>query len=236
MDSVPDTMYCEQLKRIRIYFINTSDTIPIGNLRIASNGLTTSKLCFNHPNKQTTKSNALFTSDFKSKDFQTTDQTNNSRSEPLKFNFTQLHHSDESYANSQQQNTDSQCVYSLDNVVIAPQGHYELDMWIRAPETVGEHHFYFMFFYEDATETRAASGEREASPGTRRNLLPVNGLRYRVVPYELAVRTVQAVTNTALNVINSEVDSSLILNFEISNNSQLVSGSFKRPKKNKILI
>jgi hypothetical protein len=41
-------------------------------------------------------------------------------------------------------------VYSLDeNVTIEPNGYRVIDMWLKAPETEGEHKFYFMFFYQE---------------------------------------------------------------------------------------
>ncbi len=221
MSSIPEQIYCEQLEPIKIYFINQSSTVPVGNIRIATNGLLTSKICFNDPNRRSANSfdNFKFTNkqSINDSDPLSTVASANRANEPLKFHFTHTHRSEELMANPINTNTDAQLIYSLEGVVVQPGESYEIDMWIRGPESEGEHSFFFMFFYEDASKMT------EDSPGLKRNLAAVSGLRYRLVPYEMSIRTVKSVTCTKCNVFNSQIDSSLILNLELTNHKQVVS-------------
>ena len=162
MDSVPETMLCNQLERVGVYFINLCDEVPIGNIRIASNGIGMSRVCFRPTtpldNKRVLKLDeieSIESSEFKFKKAATESNAANVndsfRNEPIKLNYSHKHHND-SDTNSNNANSlasDMQNIYSLENVVVEPKSGYQLDMWIRAPETDGEHKFYFMVFYED---------------------------------------------------------------------------------------
>jgi len=46
-------MLCDQVERFRLYFINKSDEMSIGNIKIASNGMKSSWVCFSQTDKQT---------------------------------------------------------------------------------------------------------------------------------------------------------------------------------------
>lgn len=225
MDKIPSDLLCNQLEKVRVYFINPSENIPIGNIRIASNGIANSTLCFNDTNKKSVSSlvmdqlTILPNADFKFKEQTSScDSSSLSGNEPLKFNFTHVHHADESFsmANTSSHLAEShENVYSLDNVVIKPQEHYQIDLWIRAPDTEGKHKFYFMFFYEDA--------RNEASP-SKLNIAYANSLRYRIIRYELEINTRRSLSlREPVSIINSQTNSNLILNFELINHQQTVS-------------
>jgi len=213
MDSVPETMLCNQLERIGVYFINLCDEVPIGNIRIASNGIGMSRVCFSPAtlldNERVLKLDEIESSEFKFKKAAAAEpnaaNVNNSfRNEPIKLNYSHKHHNDSDInSNANSLASGMQNVYSLENVVVEPKGCYQLDMWIRAPETDGEHKFYFMVFYEDYI------------PDKKINL--VTHLKYRTIRYELTINTQKSISNTNLNIINSQVDSNLLLNFELSN-------------------
>ncbi len=215
MSNIPEQIYCEQLQPVKVYFINQSSTVPVGNIRIASNGLLTNKICFYDSKRQSSVSS--FDKLIKYSSHHSNLLPLKANNEQLKFHFKHTHRSEELMANPVNTNTDSQLIYSLDGVIVQPGEHYELDMWIRGPDTEEEHKFYFMFFYEDASKMS------EGSPSMKKNLTSVSGLQYRVVPYEISVRTIKSVTCTKCNVFNSQIDTNLIMNLELSNHKQMVS-------------
>lgn len=222
MDKLPEKMLCNQLELVRLYFINNSNTIPVGNIRIASNGISQSNICFDDPNKQVKTSlspNELNTrpiSDYKT-NLKPKNDFESKKAEPLKFSFTHTHKSEESYSapNANSLNDGNDLIYSLDNVVIAPNEHYTIDMWIKAPETKGTHPIYFMFFYEDSNNIKLPIKKARSN----------NDLKYRTIKYELALNIEQSLTSTNTNIINSQIDSNLILNLEIAYHQHLVNSS-----------
>lgn len=52
MSKQVDSMLCDQVERFRLYFINKSDEMSIGNIKIASNAMTSSLVCFSQIDKQ----------------------------------------------------------------------------------------------------------------------------------------------------------------------------------------
>lgn len=139
MDHLPTKMYCDQFERVRIYFVNLSNDKPIGNLKIASNGIATSKICFRELNKREHKLKLnqlerLNKNEFKYKD------TELANAEKL---------NKQPFVTNSELVPNTDMIYSLDNVTINPNGVYELDMWIRGPNQPGDHKFYFMFFYQE---------------------------------------------------------------------------------------
>ncbi len=224
MDKLPNNLLCNQLERIRVYFINPSDNIPIGNIRIASNGVANSTLCFHDPNKNSENPleidelTILSSAEFKFKELSSSVPGSFSN-EPLKFNFTHVHRAEESFSmvnpTTNHLTEGHENVFSLENVVIKPKEHYQIDLWIRAPETEGAHKLNFMFFYEDA--------RNEASP-SKLSTAYANSLRYRIIRYELAINTRQSLSlREPVSIINSQTNSSLILNFELSSHQPAVS-------------
>ena len=131
MDRLPTKMYCDQIDKVKLYFINlNNDNKKIGNIKIASNGISMSRICFceTESKLKLLKLNELETlnkSDFK---FKETDSTANYRQLSL---------------------AEIDLTYSLDDVLIDSNEQYELDMWIRGPSQPGEHKFYFMFYYPE---------------------------------------------------------------------------------------
>ncbi len=100
MDHVPKTMLCNQLERVRICFRNIGEELPIGNLKIASNGISSSRLCFSNSEKivekkalQLNKEASLSNSEFKYlSEMSSIEATNEElKSEPIKFNFSHKH-------------------------------------------------------------------------------------------------------------------------------------------------
>ena len=220
MDKMPEKMLCNQLERVKLYFINKSDTIPVGNIRIASNGISQSNICFNDSNKRVESSlkpnelNTRLTSDYKT-NLKPNNGLDSLKSEPLKFKFTHTHKSEESYStpNTNNLNDSNELVYSLDDVVIQPNEHYSIDMWIRAPEKEGNHILYFMFFYEDANNIKKTPVKKPMSS---------NSLKYRIIRYELPLKIEQSLTNSNMSIINSQIDSNLIVNLEVANHQHSV--------------
>ena len=136
MKTLPTRMYCDQLERVRVYFLNLSSKCSISNIRIASNGIASSKICFRQVDKnenklQLNKLEWLNKNEFKFK------ESDNEKT------FKQP------YTNNAEIQSSSDLVFSLDEVCIGPNGLYELDMWVRGPCQPGEHKFYFMFFYQE---------------------------------------------------------------------------------------
>ena len=136
MKKLPTRIYCDQFERVRVYFLNISSQGSIGNIRIASNGIASSKICFRQVNQnknklQLNKLESMKKSEFKFKELD--------NEKTFKQQFT----------NNSEIQSSSDLVFSLDEVCIGPNGLYELDMWIRGPCEPGEHKFYFMFFYQE---------------------------------------------------------------------------------------
>jgi hypothetical protein len=52
MNKLPGPMLCDQVERFRVYFINKSDEMSIGNIKIASNAMKSSLVYFSHIDKQ----------------------------------------------------------------------------------------------------------------------------------------------------------------------------------------
>lgn len=131
----------------------------IGNIKIASNGLSSSEICFTeaHSNRDIVNNTpAHVDTEPQAKRIKRTCKTE------FKYNdeANSSHLSDEySNATDQQQLLankfspskviDADFLYTLEGVVIEPNGCHVLDMWLKAPESEGEHKFYFMFFYQE---------------------------------------------------------------------------------------
>lgn len=142
---MPTNLACNQLERVKLYLINTSTESRIGSLKISSNGLTSSEICFAVPNNKpaldsgSLKNAKLIKSvnknEFKFKESTLGSQTDDEASNNNKF--------------AAKAPLETEFLYSLDGVTIEPNGCHELDMWIKAPEAEGEHKFCFMFFYQE---------------------------------------------------------------------------------------
>ncbi len=68
MSKQADSMLCDQVQRFRLYFINKSDEMSIGNVKIASNAMTSSLVCFSQIDKQSNANGNLETAISFSKD------------------------------------------------------------------------------------------------------------------------------------------------------------------------
>lgn len=143
LDHLPARMQCDQLEKIRVYFVNLSTQKQIGNVKIASNGIASSRICFRQANISETQ---LELNQMK--------QLNKSE---FKFKETDAIADKQSMPGSLKTSIDTELVYSLGDVVINPNDVYQLDMWIRGPSQPGEHKFYFMFFYQEVGDSAASS-------------------------------------------------------------------------------
>jgi len=171
MDSLPKTMICNQFERVRIYFINLSNEFPIGNIKIASNELQTCRLYFSDTNKIGDElkidQDSLFT--FEKSSFEFKKEILNQEQQqhqPFQANTNSNDFSSQGYNNN---------IYSLDNVILKPNEHYALDMWIRAPDIEGDYKFYFMFFYEDFNAN--IGHQPHAKPSPKRNSASAHSLK-----------------------------------------------------------
>ena len=137
MDNLPKSMICNQLERVKIYFINMSDEFPIGNIKIASNEIQTSRIFFHNSNNSEDNcgidQDLMF--DFEKKYFEFKKQSSQEKYQQN--------------TNTNEASNQGSIIHSLGNVVLKPNEKYELDMWIRAPDVEGDKKLYFMFFYED---------------------------------------------------------------------------------------
>ena len=174
-DHLPDSMICNQFERVKLCFVNLSDEMPVGNIKIASNGLSNARLCFYDGNKaKETKTEGsmivLKKDEFKFKELTSFLQQQAENLADLdKFN-----------AASTAKTYDYSFIYSLDGVVVKPNERYEIEMWIRAPESEGDHKFYFMFFYEDFSSYNTISqthGSNTKPPLTKRNSVSAHSLK-----------------------------------------------------------
>ncbi len=167
MDNLPKTMICNQLEKVRIYFINKSDEMSIGNIKIASNASTMSRLCFVKPND---KNNSFI--------------LNNHVMNRNEFKFreddilaNQINDANQSKQAQVTSNDLNESIYSLEDVIIKPNCHYELDMWILGSDSEGEQKFHFMFFYEDLSNSKQIGGGAANNNNSKRNSLSSHGLR-----------------------------------------------------------
>lgn len=168
MDHLPTKLLCNQLERVRIYLVNTSSEMPIGNIKIASNGLVSSRISFN---QQTLAGHShermqfLNKHEFKHKEDVEADEAAKQDVHTHKFN-------------KQPNEANNSMLHSLDDVIIGPNGHYVLDMWLRAPDVEGEHKFYFMFFYQDYSLSPEAEAAADPTLKLRRKLSTSQNLKY----------------------------------------------------------
>ncbi len=170
MDNLPKTMMCNQLEKVRIYFINKSDEMSIGNIKIASNASAMSRLCFVKSNENSNfllNNHIVNRSEFR---FREDDIMANEMNDSNQMKQAQI-----------SQNDLSDSIYSLEDIVIKPNEHYELDMWILGSDTEGEHKFHFMFFYEDLSNSKQIGGgtatAAASSNNSKRNSISSHGLR-----------------------------------------------------------
>lgn len=225
MSHIPTFMMCNQLERVKIYFVNLSDQFSIGNLKIASNGIQSSHLCFDDINKN----NKL---EFDSNEFAYLKKCDFKYKENLDEHNDSSNDMSSKFQKSISESNDF--IYSLDDVVINPNEHYEIDMWIRAPETQGEFKFYFMFFYED--NSNPPTTPKSSSHGFKFVYKFINYLmkerklififsRYRILRYEFSIFTSSSLNAVNTNIICSQTNSNHLLNLEIANkNNQVIFG------------
>lgn len=172
MDSLPKTMICNQFERVRIYFSNLSNENPIGNIKIASNEIQSCRLHFNDSNKKERnerlqQEDSLYNFDKNVYEFK-----------KEKMNQDQQQQSFQSNVNNSSNESSGQKInnniYSLDSLILNPNEHYVLDMWIRAPESEGVFKFCLMFFYEDFN---GITHQIHAKPSPKRNSASAHSLK-----------------------------------------------------------
>ena len=165
LSDMPETMNCGQLQRIKVFMVNKSDSIPVGNIRIASNGISSGNFCFATTNVQKDLDNDLLgtikKTELKSKEISNSEPEEESSHDPNKLSFQ--HRQNQATNPSLDKEIDSGFIFNLDGVTIGPSDHYELDLWIKAPDIDGEHAFYLMFFYDDASNLKSDSKSHKGS-------------------------------------------------------------------------
>lgn len=189
-------MICNQLEKVKIFFINPSH-VPIGNVKIASNGISSSHIIFDRESANSSISSRIA---YSKSEFKFNDDLvpNDNKNEPMT------------------PKPPIDFIYSLDEQLIEPNGGVcELDMWIRAPEIEDEHTFYLMFAYEDMSESNQQTRNNKS-------LSSHNNLRYRVIRYAFKIKTTPSISSTNnVTIVESQKNSSLLINLEVSNKQDM---------------
>lgn len=172
-DHLPGTLACNQLERVRVYLVNTSAEFPIGNIKIASNGLASTHICFSRTDATTNSStgsiDAMSKREFKYLETLTANTSSAGLADEG------LNHGEQHRANQARLAADAEYVCDFDGVTLEPNGCHAIDMWIKAPESEGEHKFYFMFFYQESFATPPT--DDTASVASKRKLSTSQNLK-----------------------------------------------------------
>ena len=220
LSHLPSTMICNQLEKVRLHFINVNSDLIIGNIKIAASGLSSSRISFHDTNSK--QIHSLFD---KKTSICTLNKSEFKYLEDIQSAAAAMNNSDQQQHHNQR-NNENDFVYSLDGVVIPASSHYELDMWIRAPEHEGDHMFYFMFFYEDFTAklvNQTANLDMPIGGRMRKASLPSShNLKYRTLRYEFSLRTNSAMNVSNTSVVTSQSSCNMFCNLELTNRQESI--------------
>jgi hypothetical protein len=243
MDRLPTEMISGQIERIRLFMINTSNQMYIGNMRIASYSIEQSNLWFYETkssiksfNTMQSKQMSCFSkSEFKLADPISIENGTESKSGYTVFSYSHSHSAaldkaGKSINPSNVSDQISQLVYSLEGVVLKPGEHYELDMYIRGPESNNnnnEHTFRLLFFYDEAFPNGPnpkTNAQTNSHSGSKRNSISANVFKYRIIRCEFLIKTLKCLNMLGtLKAADSNTSSSMLINTQVANQSFAVS-------------
>jgi hypothetical protein len=239
MDRLPTEMICGQIERIKLFIINTSNQMSIGNLRIVSHSIEQSNLWFSESKSSKIMLQNDRMSSFSKSEFKLADATSNESGAENKsgytvFSYTHSHSAALDKASRQPPPSSlldqaNELIYNLEGVTLKPNEHYELDMFIRAPESNNntEHKFRLLFFYDEASSVisnQKTISHAHVYSSNKRNSSSTNTLKYRIIRCEFSIKTLKCLNMFGvIRTTDSNSSRNMLINSQIANQSSIVS-------------